>query len=62
MLTFRAMELFRTVGCKIALLSDVERERRGITKSEAKTYKVANLKIPPEFPKVRRPKAQPGRR
>lgn len=61
-LTFRAVELFKTVGCKIVPLSETERERRGITKSEAKGVKVARLKCPPEFPKVRRPKARTGRR
>ena len=56
------MELFKTVGCKIVPLSETERERRGITKSEAKGVKIARLKCPPEFPKVRRPKARTGRR
>lgn len=57
-LTIRATELFKTVGCKIVGLTESEREHRGITKSEAKTYKLAKLKCPPEFPKVRRPKAK----
>jgi len=53
-LTRRAMELFKTVGCKIIPLTEARRERRKITKSEAKTYKLAKLNCPPEFPKPRK--------
>jgi DNA-directed RNA polymerase I subunit RPA49 len=59
---FSAIDLFKTVGCKVTALSDAtEIERRGITKSEAKTYKLAKLKCPPEFPRIRRRQA-PGKR
>jgi DNA-directed RNA polymerase I subunit RPA49 len=58
----RAVELFKTVGCRIVPLSEPEREKRKITKSEAKSFKIAKLRCPPEFPKVRRPKARNSRR
>jgi DNA-directed RNA polymerase I subunit RPA49 len=50
----RAQELFKTVGCKIIPLSDADIAQKGITKSEAKTLKLAKLKCPPEFPRMRR--------
>lgn len=58
----RAVELFKTVGCRIVPLSETEREKRNITKSEARTFKFAKLRCPPEFPKIRRPKARNTRR
>jgi len=58
----KATELFKTIGCKIIPLPESEREKRGITKSEAKQIKLARLKCPPEFPRVRRPTIKQRRR
>lgn len=41
---------FRELGCKIAPVTIQEQENLRLTKAEAKTHKMAKLKIPLEFP------------
>lgn len=46
---------FRELGCKVSALTEKEMKERGIgSKAEAATVKMAKLKLPLDFPKVRK--------
>ncbi|OLL26991.1 DNA-directed RNA polymerase I subunit rpa49 [Neolecta irregularis DAH-3] len=47
-------ELFKTLGCKITLLTETQRSAIGISKAEAAQRKRAVLKVPLEFPVVKK--------
>jgi DNA-directed RNA polymerase I subunit RPA49 len=47
------VQYFRELGCKILAPTDKERSERDIKKAEASTIKMAKLKLPLDFPKVR---------
>ncbi len=47
------MQYFRELGCKVAPLTEKEREQRKLKKVEASMVKIAKLKLPLDFPKVR---------
>ena len=47
------VQYFRELGCKILAPTDKERSERNILKAEASTIKMAKLKLPLDFPKVR---------
>lgn len=46
-------QYFRELGCRIAAPTEAERERFKIKKDQARTVKIAKLKLPLEFPKAR---------
>ncbi|KAI9856293.1 MAG: DNA-directed RNA polymerase I subunit rpa49 [Vezdaea acicularis] len=47
---------FQEIGCKVTIPTDSERRRFGIaTKVEAQMHRIARLKLPLEFPKLRVP-------
>nr|POE65088.1 dna-directed rna polymerase i subunit rpa49 [Quercus suber] len=46
-------QYFQELGCKVGPLSEKEREARKFTKAQAAATRVAKLKLPLEFPKVR---------
>ncbi|GAO50087.1 Rpa49 subunit specific to nuclear RNA polymerase I [Saitoella complicata NRRL Y-17804] len=50
----RTQELFRTLGCKVMGCTETQRVALNISKAEARNYKRAVLKCPPEFPEVRK--------
>jgi DNA-directed RNA polymerase I subunit RPA49 len=47
------MQYFRELGCKVAPPTEKEREQRKLKKVEASMVKIAKLKLPLDFPKVR---------
>ena len=47
------MQYFRELGCKVAPPTEKEREARKLKKVEASMVKIAKLKLPLDFPKVR---------
>jgi len=51
----RMSQYYSELGCRITPLSEKEREARSITKAAAVAHKVAKLRLPLEFPKVRNP-------
>ena len=51
----RMSQYYSELGCRITALSEKEREARSITKAAAVAHKVAKLKLPLEFPKIRNP-------
>jgi len=48
------------LGCKVLALTESERSKMGLNKTEAAAHRMAKLRLPLEFPKSRVPKA--GRR
>jgi DNA-directed RNA polymerase I subunit RPA49 len=44
---------FRELGCKVVPVNTTEQLNLRLTKVEAKTHKMAKLKIPLEFPEAR---------
>ena len=47
------VQYFRELGCKVGPLTEKEREQRKLKKGEASMVKIAKLKLPLDFPKVR---------
>lgn len=46
-------QYYQELGCKMSALSEKERESRHLTKAQAAATRVAKLKLPLEFPKIR---------
>ncbi|MCJ1478591.1 DNA-directed RNA polymerase I subunit rpa49 [Lambiella insularis] len=44
---------FQEIGCKVAIPTESEMKKMRITKAESTTHKIAKLKLPLEFPRVR---------
>jgi DNA-directed RNA polymerase I subunit RPA49 len=49
----RVQQYFKELGCKTVALTEAEREKKKINKAEARSHKMAKLRIPLDFPKVR---------
>jgi DNA-directed RNA polymerase I subunit RPA49 len=46
-------QYYHELGCKVASLTEREKERMGVAKSEAAQHRMAKLRLPLEFPKQR---------
>ena len=46
--------MFRSLGCRVEVASSIEREKAGLSLSEAQKNKMAVLKAPVIFPKPKR--------
>ena len=47
------MQYFRELGCKVTSPTEAERAKAKLNKAEAAAHKIARLKLPLEFPKLR---------
>ncbi len=50
----RIGDMFKSLGCKVDVPSPAEREKAGMSLSDAQKNKKAVLKAPVEFPKIKR--------
>ena len=48
---------FRELGCAVAPPTEIERGKLKMTKAEGAGHRIAKLRLPLEFPKMRRPMA-----
>ena len=51
----RIIQYFRELGCAVTTMTESEMARWKLSKAEAKTRKVARLRLPLDFPRVRAP-------
>lgn len=52
---------FHEIGCKVAAPTETERAKWKIAASEKSAHRIAKLKLPLDFPKIRTPAAKKRR-